>query len=256
MATFHTRGDDERADEVGFLRSSTNRRSFLKWSGTAAAAALVAGCDRSPTEPVSDLTSSADNASTANAAGQVTINLGNDLGILNFAYALEQLEAAFYIRVVADFYAGASGEEQEILRDIKSHEVVHREFFQAALGAAAIPALAVNFSSVNFDSRASVLGVAAALEDTGVGAYNGAAAFLRNGDYLEVAGKIVSVEARHAAAIRDVVGRSFAPRAFDAALTFEQVFRRAGPFIATNIALTNSPTARMATRSSNEEMDS
>ena len=38
----------------------------------------------------------------------------------------------------------------------------------------------------------------------------GAAQFLRNPDYLVVAGKIVSVEARHASAIRDVLGRSFA----------------------------------------------
>ncbi len=256
MVTFHTRGDDERADEVGVLRSSTNRRSFLKWSGTAAAAALVAGCDQSPTEPSGELIPSAGGAPAAGAQAEVTINLGNDIGILNFAYALEQLEAAFYITVVGNFYGGATGEEQGILRDIKNHEVVHREFFQAALGAAAIPALAVDFSSVNFGSRASVLGVAAALEDTGVGAYNGAAAFLRSGDYLGVAGKIVSVEARHAAAIRDVAGRNFAPRAFDQALTFEQVFRRAGPFIATTIALTNSPTAGIAARSGGEEMDS
>ena len=255
MVTSHTRGADEHAGEVGMLRSSADRRTFLKWSGAAAATALVTACDKMPTDP-SDVVPSPATASTASTAGGVTIDLSTDIGILNFAYALEQLEAAFYIRVVDDFYGGVSGEERDILTDLKNHEVVHREFFQAALGGAAIPRLAVDFSSVNFGSRDSILGTAIALEDTGVGAYNGAAQFLQRGDYLVVAGKIVSVEARHASAVRDVFGRSFAPKAFDNALTFEQVLRRAGPFIATPITLTRSPTAQMATRSADEEMDS
>lgn len=232
---------DDGADAVHlrFVRL-TGRRTFLRWSGAAAGAALLAACDRSTTEPDADTKPSLLDAA---AQGQVTINVGNDIGILNFAYALEQLEAAFYIKVVQDFYPGASGEETHLLADIKNHEVVHREFFRAALGSAAIPALAVDFSAVDFGSRASVLGTAQALEDTGVGAYNGAAQFLGNGDYLEAAGKIVSLEARHASAIRDVFGRNFAPRAFDEALTFEQVLRRAGPFIATPLNIINSPTA-------------
>ena len=42
------------------------------------------------------------------------------------------------------------------------------------------------------------------LEDTGVSAYNGAGKYLKDATNLLVAGKIVSVEARHAAAIRDI----------------------------------------------------
>ncbi len=256
MLTPHTRGEDERAVEVGLFRSPTDRRNFLKWSGTAAATALLIACDQSPTEPSTAPVPS--ESQTQKVAGQVAIDLKNDFGILNFAYALEQLEAAFYIQVVRQLYSGITSEEEGILRDIKKHEVVHREFFKTALGSAAIPGLAVDFSAVNFTSRESVLLAAKVFEDTGVGAYNGAAKFLRNGDYLLAAGKIVSVEARHASAIRDVLGRSFAPNAFDSALTFEQVLRRAGPFIATDVTLTNSPTAgQTAQRSSgDEEMDS
>lgn len=230
---------------LGWQLSPTDRRRFLRWSGTAAATALIAGCDRSPTQPGVGSALGQKSASAA-GVGAVEIDLSNDFGILNFAYALEQLEAAFYTHVIADFYGGVSGEEKSILRDIKRHEVVHREFFQAALGGAGIPGLAVDFSAVDFGSRDSVLGTAQAFEDLGVGAYNGAAQFLSDSDFLVVAGKIVSVEARHASAIRDVRGRSFAPNAFDPAFTFEQVLGSAAPFIATAITLTNSPTAAHA----------
>ena len=245
----HVPDGDGRA-MVGRQLTPTDRRNFLKWSGAAAATAFLVGCERAPTEPGVAVSQAA--GATAGTAG-VEIDLSNDVGILNFAYALEQLEAAFYTQAVAQLYAGANAEEAAILRDIKRHEVVHREFFQTALGGAAIPGLAVNFSAIDFGSRASVLGTARAFEDLGVGAYNGAAQFLRNSDYLVVAGKIVSVEARHASAIRDILGRSFARNAFDPAYTFEQVLRSAAPFIATPITLTGSPTAGQSDRISDEE---
>ncbi len=130
-----------------------------------------------------------------------------DIGILNYAYALEQLEAAFYIQVVSNsaFSTQFSADEQLLITDVRNHEVLHREFFKAALGNMAIPALTVNFSSINFASRASVLATAKSFEDLGVSAYNGAGYLIKSADYLTVAGKIVSVEARHAAYFRDLV---------------------------------------------------
>jgi hypothetical protein len=69
----------------------------------------------------------------------------------------------------------------------------------------------VDFSSIDFTSRTSVLGTAKAFEDLGVSAYNGAGKLITNPDYLVLAGKIVSVEARHAALIRDLISNgSFA----------------------------------------------
>lgn len=62
-----------------------------------------------------------------------------------------------------------------------------------------------NFSAVNFRSRESVLTTARTFEDTGVGAYNGAGQLLRDPNYLLAAGRIVSVEARHAATLRDLL---------------------------------------------------
>ena len=128
-----------------------------------------------------------------------------DVGILNFAYALEQLEAAFYTQVLAAPYAGMDRFEMRVLKDVRDHEVAHVAFLRKALGANAIGAVPVNFSAVNFGSRGSVLKTAMTFEDVGVSAYNGAAQFLKNPNYLMAAGKIVSVEARHAAAIRDLL---------------------------------------------------
>lgn len=139
------------------------------------------------------------------------INLGTgDVGILNYAYALEQLEAAFYTMVIAgDYYASANEEEKRVLSDLQKHEVIHREFLKVAITGVApddiIPSLEFDFSAVDFADRASVLGTAQVFEDLGVSAYNGAGQFIETPLYLALAGKIVSVEARHASAIRDIL---------------------------------------------------
>ncbi len=134
-----------------------------------------------------------------------------DYAILNYAYALEQLEAAFYIQAMATPYSGMSAAEKSLLSDIRDHEIAHREFFKAALGSNAIQNLDVNFTSINFNSRDSVLNTAKSFEDLGVSAYNGAGRYIADVNYLLLAGKIVSVEARHAAYIRDLLSNgSFA----------------------------------------------
>ena len=167
--------------------SNISRRKFLNFAGASTGLVLLAACSKNDSGSGVDLGS-------------------GDIGILNYAYALEQLEAAFYIQVVAgSYYSSASSDEKLYLKDIRDHEVAHREFFKAALGGSAIQALDVDFSSINFGDRASVLGTAKAFEDLGVSAYNGAGSLITNAAYLTVAGKIVSVEARHAATIRDLI---------------------------------------------------
>lgn len=182
---------EERELEIGpddILFSRVQRRSFLKYAGAGAAsmALIAAGCKKNNVLPGFFLGS-------------------GDIGILNYAYALEQLEAAFYIQVTATPYSGMSANETMFLTDIRDHEIAHREFFKAAIGEQAIGPLEVDFSSINFSNRDSVLGTAMAFEDLGVSAYNGAGYLLKSADYLLLAGKIVSVEARHAALIRELV---------------------------------------------------
>ena len=204
-----------------------SRRLLLKWS---AAGAVVLFGNALPNFGIS----------TALAA-----DLGSgDVGVLNYAYALEQLEAAFYTKVMSSPYRGMSARERSALTDIRNHEVAHRQFLKKALGSKAIPGLSVDFSAVNFASRASVLNTAKTFEDLGVSAYNGAGRLLQNGDYLLAAGKIVSVEARHAATIRDMLrpnSTAFAgpdvvnKNGLDVARPPAAVLKAAGPFIKTPV---------------------
>ena len=183
--------------------------------------------------------------------GNGGVNLGSgDTGILNYAYSLEQLEAAFYTQVIATPYAGISNMEMSYLKDVRDHEIAHREFFKAALGSMAIQKVEVNFSSINFRDRTSVLGTAQAFEDLGVSAYNGAGKLIANADYLTLAGKIVSVEARHAALIRDLImPGSFADmtavdaNGLDGARTPDEVLSIAGTYLKTKLDASNLPTS-------------
>jgi Ferritin-like domain len=167
-----------------------------------------------------------------------------DTGVLNYAYALEQLEAAFYTQVIETPYSGITADETSWLTDIRDHEVEHREFLKEALGEDAIPALEVDFSAIDFKSRDSVLGTAKVFEDLGVAAYNGAGKLIENADYLLAASKIVSVEARHAAAIRDLLqpdSVAFAgddvidENGLDGAMEPAAVLAAADPFIKTDV---------------------
>jgi len=51
-----------------------------------------------------------------------------DIALLNYAYVLEQLEAAFYTAVMASPYSGMSRYERSVLSDVKGHEIADREF--------------------------------------------------------------------------------------------------------------------------------
>ena len=175
----------------------SSRRDFFKRAGLgvgvlASASALQACDSEDPVDPV-------------DTGESVTLDFSTDTGVLNYAYALEQLEYAFYTQVLATEYTGMTPDERSVLQDLKAHEGIHRDFLKGALGNAAIIDLTPDFSGITFTSRASVLGAAITFEDLGVAAYNGAGKYLRDPGNLTVAGKIVSVEARHASAIRDLI---------------------------------------------------
>lgn len=183
----------QQSDGAGGLGSpwgSTNRREFLTLAAKGAAAlgltTTMSGC-------------------VLAAAGRRRLDFRDDFGVLNYAYALETLEADFYEKVCAapprDLRAG----ELQVLQDIRDHEVAHRRFFKRALQVLRAKIPPRQWPGIDFTSRQSVLTAARNFEDLGVAAYNGAGARVQLAEFLTIAGKIVSVEARHAAAIRDLL---------------------------------------------------
>jgi hypothetical protein len=217
--------------------TSVKRRQFLKYAGAGAAAVTLfaMGCKKDSPGPGME--------------GKGFYFGSGDIAILNYAYALEQLEAAFYTWVVAQPYGGISDWEKTLLTDIRDHEIAHREFFKAALGNSAINTLEFDFSAVNASNRESVLGMAKVFEDLGVSAYNGAGWLIQNVNYLALAGKIVSVEARHASLIRDLIengtfadGSVIDDNGLDVSNSPTIVLQAAAPFIKSDIDVSDLPT--------------
>lgn len=236
---------DAQADVSADLAArQVSRRKFFNYAGVSATAMMAAASCRKGLFP--DIL-----PSDPKGVPKVTENLGSgDIGILNYAYALEQLEVAFYTRVASSFYSGATEMEMHYLEDIRDHEIAHREFLKQALGQKSIGTLILDFSSINFNSRDSVLKTAKAFEDLGVSAYNGAGELIQSAEYLLLAGKIVSVEARHAAALRGLLDfESFAgtdvvdAQGLDMYRKPPEVLGIAGQYILTRINANNLPTS-------------
>ena len=153
-----------------------------------------------------------------------------DADILNFALTLEYLEAEFY--KVKGKQVGLSGQAKAYAQQFGDEEAAHVSALQAAikqLGGTPVQKPHFVFPATD---QASFLALASVLENTGVGAYNGAAPSISNKMVLASAGSIVQVEARHAAAINLLIGKSPTPTAgFDKPLTKQQVLAKAGPLI-------------------------
>jgi len=155
--------------------------------------------------------------------GEAQAQSRRDVAILNFALTLEYLEAAFYTEAVQ--MGELDGELLLFARVVGAHERAHVRALRGALGKAAVARPRFNFRGTTEDAEAFGA-TAQVLEDTGVGAYKGAAPSIRSDAVLNAALSIHSVEARHASWIRGIIGLPEAPEAFDEALTARQVLRR------------------------------
>ena len=155
---------------------------------------------------------------------------GGDVEILNFALTLEYLEADFYN--VKGREVGLSGEARKYARQFGAEEAAHVSALSAAIKQlGGKPVAKPTFVFPATDEK-SFLALASVLENTGVGAYNGAGPSLQSKQVLASAGSIVQIEARHAAAIDLLIGKSPTPDGgFDQPLTKAQVLAKAGPLI-------------------------
>lgn len=156
--------------------------------------------------------------------------------VLNFALTLEYLEDSFYR---SGYDAGFYGEYASVFNQIGLHESQHVAFLEGALGAAAVAKPTFDFTAggmypdvfTNFTTFATL---SMTFEDLGVAAYKGQAAnLMESDDILTAALQIHSVEARHAAEVRRILG--MAPwsegGAFDEPASKEDVLAAATPFL-------------------------
>lgn len=162
---------------------------------------------------------------TATGAGPLT---SRDREVLGFALTLEQLQAAFYSEALR---AGKlTGEVRQFAQTVGAEERAHVSYLSRTVGSAAGKAQKFKFGDALTD-QAKFIDTAVLLEDTGLAAYNGQAANLSTPALADV-GRIISVEARHAAWVRALAGKQPAPVAIDVPISAAQAQTALKGFIA------------------------
>jgi rubrerythrin len=126
-----------------------------------------------------------------------------DIGILNYALTLEYLEAAFYNEAAkkGSFKDGAT---VDFLSAVVKDENAHVKILKGLLGKKAVAEPKFDFGKTTSDEKLFVA-TAYALENTGVGAYSGQAFNIDDPAVLAGALSIVTIEARHAGLIGQIL---------------------------------------------------
>ncbi len=204
-----------------------SRKQFLKLMGGGLAGAsafslFLAACG-------GDDEDAAGTTATTTPAETGAMSQDGDLEIVNYALTLEYIEADFYAAVIeSGLFSGAS---LELIKVIGDHEAQHVEALRGTaekLGEAA----AKPNTTFPLESADKVLALAATVENLGAAAYLGQAGAIMDKEILAAAIAIHSVEARHAAALNDLTGKSPTPDgAFAAPQSMDEVLPQVQPFI-------------------------
>src|SRR3954452_3119036 len=214
---------------------ASSRKKFLKMTGGAGAAGalslLIAACGGNDKK---NAAASGGDADTQAAKPKV----GGDVEIVNYALTLEYLEADFY-RQVLDSGAIKDAKLGALATKFGETEQSHVEALTAAvkkLGGMPAAKPATRFQSVIDGGPTKILKTAAAVENLGAAAYLGQAGRIKSKEILAAALSIHSVEARHAAALNELIGAGFngslPDGAFAKPMSMAQVLKQVQPFIA------------------------
>ncbi|MCW2928643.1 MAG: ferritin-like protein [Thermoleophilia bacterium] len=151
-----------------------------------------------------------------------------DIEVLNYALTLEFLEAAFYLGATRSKKLNTAN--ARFAKVVYAHEAAHVKAIRdtiVALGGTPVKSPKFNFKGTNLTNTVFQK-TALALEETGIKAYAGQVGRLDNPAVLAAAASIHSVETRHAAWMRVMLGLNPAPAAFDKPYTMAQTLRVVG----------------------------
>ena len=175
----------------GLSKKGYLRRDFLKIAGLAfgTSGVILSNCKVKERDQI--------------IPNQQEIDLGaGDKGILNYLFVLEQLEAMFYTKVTTSIAFEFIFEpiEQTLLLDMLKHEIIHRNFllkFIRNINDFSVPVLEIDLSGIDFTSRKIIIETAQFFKEIIISAYNGIVSSFLEKNYLIIASKLMSVEARH-----------------------------------------------------------
>ena len=183
----------------------SSRKRFFKMLGGAgavsAATVVLAACGDDDDKA----------AATPPSASDVKDNNNSDLKVLNYALTLEFLEADFYKQVIASGLV-KDAKVASIAKKFGQTEQEHVDALIATikkLGGKPVAAPKSNFGPTFDKGLMATLEAAADVENLGAAAYLGQAGNIKNKEVLAAALAIHTVEARHAAALNELVGRGF-----------------------------------------------
>jgi hypothetical protein len=209
-------------------KEPTSRKRFLGMVGGAGAAGalamFMAACGDDDDEK--------DTASTSD--DEQGKSGGVDLEIVNYALTLEYVEAAFYADVVRSGVVKTKA-VAEAAKMIGENEQEHVDALLATAKNLGTPAKKpkTDFQSVIDGGERMVLETAATVENLGAAAYLGQAGRIQSKEILAAALAIHTVEARHAAALNRIVGKSIVPDgAFAKPASMDEVLPKVKPFLA------------------------
>lgn len=163
----------------------------------------------------------------------------SDVDVLNFALTLEYLEAAFYQQGNARNLL--SGQAKTYLTQIQKDEETHVQLVLKtiqSLGGTPVAKPKVNLDGV-FASKDKYLETSFTFENVGVGAYLGAAGYIKNPAILQAAAGIFGIEARHAAIVANLLNKPAEGGVYMGNLetpkTKAEVLQAAAPFLASQV---------------------
>lgn len=190
---------DPHAGLVRLVHRELSRRTLFKSAVAAAGGVALASGAMS-------FAGSGFEAGVAHAQAQP---FANDLDVLNYALTLENLEANLYNTIVG---AGVIKNPTWVryVTLFQGHENTHAQALTKAIsdagGKPVAPRAKYNYAAFDVSTEQKAMTVLAAVEEVGVGAYQGAAGFIKDKGILTTAVAIHGVEAEHTGSLHSLLG--------------------------------------------------